>query len=67
MKKLRLLSILSYFFQLTSYNLLNLSKQLELTKDECVQLLIEANIYKLVSVNIDEERNLIAIRNSKIR
>ena len=52
-KKLKLLTILSLFFGATFYSLARLEKEIALKREEALNLLVEANIAKLITVQID--------------
>jgi hypothetical protein len=66
-KKLRILSILSHFYECTKYNLSKLSLLLSTNSEDTLKLLIEASINKLISIKINEQANEIIIVKSKIR
>ena len=66
-KKMKMLTILSCFFGCTTYSLPKLSRELGVSLQETQDLLVEASIFKLITVKIDESKELISISSSKVR
>lgn len=66
-KKLKIMSILSCFVGSSVYSLSRLERELACKKEEVLNLLVEASIFKLMAVQIDEESGQIRISKSKIR
>lgn len=64
---MKILTILSCFAGCTTYNLAKLSRELNCSLEETLDLLLEASIFKLITVKIDESKYLISISNSKLR
>ena len=66
-KKLKVMSILTCFHGCTEHTLPKLEREIGTKRDETLNLLLEANINKLISVQIDEESGKIKIVKSKVR